>query len=177
MNFGSSFHRGKSSSDGSGDKQRLICAALEDCRDNRARFVSWSWSSTVTSSWCDCSGEAELEAALRSKSSKRRLSFLPRVGISGRAGRIRLGSLTIVALGDSILYAPSLCKIGDLGPVFVGVGTGTEGAARAVTGGISVVSSGLIRVGVAVRVFHCVCWGGVWEERAGVRGRGRDHLF
>ena len=78
---------------------------------------------------------------------------------AGGAGRIRSVSLTIVALSDSILYAASLCKIRYLGPVFVGVGTGAEGAACAVTGGISMVSSGLGWVGVAVRVFHCLFWG------------------
>lgn len=41
--------------------------------------------------------------------------------------------LTIVALGDTVLNAATLCEIRDLGPVFVWVGVGTECAAVAVT--------------------------------------------
>lgn len=45
----------------------------------------------------------------------------------------RVGRLTIVALGDPVLNAPTLCQIGDLCPVFIWVGVGTECAAVAVT--------------------------------------------
>lgn len=41
--------------------------------------------------------------------------------------------LTIVALGDTVLNAATLCEIRDLGPVLVWVGVGTECAAVAVT--------------------------------------------
>ena len=39
------------------------------------------------------------------------------------------GQLTIVSLGNPILDATSLCKVRDLGPVLVGIGTRTEGTA------------------------------------------------
>lgn len=41
--------------------------------------------------------------------------------------------LTIVALSNTVLNSPTLCKIRDLGPVLVWVGVGTECAAVAVT--------------------------------------------
>ena len=37
------------------------------------------------------------------------------------------GQRTIVPLGNPILYTASLCKIRDLRPVLVGIGTRTEG--------------------------------------------------
>lgn len=37
------------------------------------------------------------------------------------------GQLTIVPLGNPILYTASLCKVRDLRPVLVGIGTRTEG--------------------------------------------------
>ena len=39
------------------------------------------------------------------------------------------GQLTIVPLGNPILYTTPLCKVRDLGPVLVGIGTRTEGTA------------------------------------------------
>lgn len=88
-----------------------------------------------TGSACDCSGEAEVAARL-SRSSKRRFSFLP-VGLRRVRKWMRLWDfvflLTIVALGDTVLNAATLCEIRDLGPVLVWVGVGTECAAVAVT--------------------------------------------
>ena len=90
-----------------------------------------------TGSACDCSGEAEVAARL-SRSSKRRFSFLP-VGLR-RVRNVALGwdlsfffFLTIVALGDTVLDAPTLCEVRDLGPVLVWVGVWAECAAVAVT--------------------------------------------
>jgi len=40
-------------------------------------------------------------------------------------------SLTIVALSNPVLYPPSLSEVGNLGPVFVWIRTGAEGAAGA----------------------------------------------
>ena len=88
-----------------------------------------------TGSACDCSGEAEVAARL-SRSSKRRFSFLP-VGLR----RVRNEdpewyfsfALTIVALRNTVLDAPTLCEIRDLGPVLVWIGVRTECAAVSVT--------------------------------------------
>jgi hypothetical protein len=69
----------------------------------------------------------------RSRSSRRRLSFLPREGVSGRGtfwGRKR--EPTVVALGNAVLDPATVTGVGDLGPVLVGVGRGGEGAASAV---------------------------------------------
>lgn len=41
-------------------------------------------------------------------------------------------------MGDAVLDAATLGKVGDLGPVFVGVCGGGEGAAGAVVGGQAV---------------------------------------
>jgi hypothetical protein len=49
--------------------------------------------------------------------------------VSGSAGR----GLTIVSLRDAVLDTPAFCKIGNLGPVLVGVCVGTESAAVGVT--------------------------------------------
>lgn len=39
--------------------------------------------------------------------------------------------LTVIPLGDAVLDATPLCQVGDLGPVFIGVGIRTESTARA----------------------------------------------
>jgi hypothetical protein len=39
--------------------------------------------------------------------------------------------LTVVALSNPILYPPPLGQVGNLGPVFVWIRTGAEGAAGA----------------------------------------------
>ena len=88
-----------------------------------------------TGSACDCSGEAEVAARL-SRSSKRRFSFLP-VGLR-RVRNVASGwgfsfLLTIVALRDTVLDAPTLCEVRDLGPVLVCVDVWAECAAVAVT--------------------------------------------
>jgi hypothetical protein len=43
--------------------------------------------------------------------------------------------LTVVSLRNAVLNAPTLCKIGDLGPVLIWVCVGTESAAVTVTRG------------------------------------------
>ena len=65
----------------------------------------WGWSSSS----CDCSGEAEEDAARRSRSSRRLLSFLPmstmsleRRELEGKSG------LTVVSLGNAVLNPASL---------------------------------------------------------------------
>ena len=84
----------------------------------------------VSSSAGCCSGEAELEAAFLSKSSNLFFSFLPGPGqSSGHAAFDTL--LTVVTLGNPILYPPSLGQVGNLGPIFIWVRTGTESAAGA----------------------------------------------
>lgn len=58
--------------------------------------------------------------------------------------------LTIVALSDAILYSSPLSEVGDLGPVFIRVGAGTERTARAVCCRV-LLGSGLSRIlGVGV---------------------------
>jgi hypothetical protein len=56
--------------------------------------------------------------------------------------------LTIVALGNPVLDATTLCQIGDLGPVLVGVCVGTESAAVAMTGRTGA------RTGIVGRTMH-----------------------
>lgn len=48
-----------------------------------------------------------------------------------------LVQLTIISLRDAILNTATLCQVGNLGPILVGLRAGTEGAARALSGGIS----------------------------------------
>lgn len=57
---------------------------------------------------------------------------------------------TVVALGDAVLDAATLGEVGDLGPVFVGVGGGGEGTAGAVVGGQAVRCRGSLVVGVGL---------------------------
>lgn len=64
--------------------------------------------------------------------------------VSGSEGR----GLTIVSLRDAVLDTPALCKIGNLGPVLVGVCVGTESAAVAVVGRTGA------RTGVVSRAMH-----------------------
>lgn len=85
-----------------------------------------------TGSACDCSGEAEVAARL-SRSSKRRFSFLPERLRVRKCPESAVVLLTIVALGDTVLNAPTLSEIGDLSPVLVRVGVRTECTAIAVT--------------------------------------------
>lgn len=85
----------------------------------------------VSSSAGCCSGEAELEAAFLSKSSNLFFSFLPGPGQHEFCSCWPHMLLTVVALSDPILYPSSLGQVGNLGPIFIWVRTGTEGAARA----------------------------------------------
>lgn len=79
------------------------------------------------------SGEADVPAR-RSRSSKRRFSFLPVawffVRILLQSGRLLL---TIVTLSDAVLNPPPLCQIRNLSPVFIWVGVRTESTAVAMT--------------------------------------------
>lgn len=54
---------------------------------------------------------------------------------------------TVVALGNAVLYPSALSKVGDLGPILIGVGRTAKGAAGSVTG-ILARSLGGGRVGV-----------------------------
>jgi hypothetical protein len=68
--------------------------------------------SDLESSTGRCSGDAELEPARRSRSSRRFFSFLPRrllecCLISFQA----IETLTVVALSDAVLYSSTFCEI------------------------------------------------------------------
>lgn len=82
-----------------------------------------------------------------------RLGLLLRLGVvrgSSTALEVfeaALKLLAVVALGNAVLYPSALSKIGDLGPVLVGVGRAAEGAAGAMTG-VLARSLGSGRVGV-----------------------------
>ena len=67
--------------------------------------------------------------------------------------------LTVVPLSDPILYSPSFGEIGDLGPIFVGIGTGTECTASAVRHWILFMSR------------DCLC---LWIAIAGLTLHGRS---
>lgn len=84
------------------------------------------------------SGDMDPEAARFSRSSRRRFNFLPasRPWWLARSFPARVdhstNKLTVVALSNAILNATTFCQIRDLGPVFIGVGIGTESTAGAV---------------------------------------------
>lgn len=112
----------------------------------------------VTSSACDCSGEADDEPALRSRSSSRRFIFLPDdssiLKVPAEAGKQQGGKLlTIIPLGNSVLDSPSLSKVWYLRPVLIRVCAGTEGT----TGALCRVGRGGAREGVWVTLLalHC----------------------
>src|SRR5699024_7963501 len=79
------------------------------------------------------------DPARRSRSSIRRLSFLPASIVSASVFRLLLIGTrhTVISLGNAVLYPPALSEVGDLGPVLVGVGRAAEGAAGAVCGVVS----------------------------------------
>ena len=60
------------------------------------------------------------------------MSFLPSGGQLGVAADIR-EALTVVPLGNAVLYPSALSKVGDLGPIFIWVCRAAEGAAGAVS--------------------------------------------
>ena len=125
-------------------------------------------------------GEAEEEPARRSRSSRRRLSFLP--GECVRRGILFFlllllsffleegkeeGGRTVVALRNAVLNAAALGEVRDLGPVFVWVRGWGEGAAGAVVGGEAVRCRGRLLVGVLLG--HC---GRVRKAELGIRDCG-----
>lgn len=107
------------------------------------------------------------ELARRSRSSRRFLSFLPIIHFCqscrpkstippspGAEGKLKRGWMlhTVVALSNAVLDPSSLGKVGDLGPILVGVGGAAEGTA----GSMASVLSGRwrnSRVGV-MRLLH-----------------------
>jgi hypothetical protein len=60
-------------------------------------------------------------------------------------------------LSDPVLYSPSFCQVGDLGPVFIWVGRSTEGRASGMCRGISGVSRHGLRVCIACGALHGCC--------------------
>lgn len=71
-----------------------------------------------------CSGEAELEAARRSCYPISILSRVVPCMTEARTYKVfepLLELLAVVALGNAVLYPPALSKVGDLGPVLVGI--------------------------------------------------------
>ena len=107
-------------------------------------------------------GETEPDPAFRSRSSRRALSFLPAAeSVSSEKGCVEALEHTIISLGDAILDPPSLGEVRDLGPVFVGIGIGTEGAAGPVTDGVPGGAVAVLGVGVALLPVH----GGQQVER------------
>lgn len=48
---------------------------------------------------------------------------------------VGIDGLTVIALGNSVLDASSLCQVGNFGPVLVCIGIGAESTAGAVAGG------------------------------------------
>lgn len=85
------------------------------------------------------------DPALRSRSSRRRLSFLPIEGGRMLVNQPRRSSIalevvklwsvqrrTVVALGNAVLYSAALSKVGDLSPILIGVGRAAESAAGAI---------------------------------------------
>lgn len=117
------------------------------------------------------------EPARRSRSSRRRLSFLPGEHVSGgvrlRGGgsqsaqyqsggplrsdwccllwlRVVQSRRTVVALSNAVLDAAALGQVGDLGPVLVGESRGAEGAAGSMGRVLS--GSGLLGHSVHVRL-------------------------
>lgn len=143
----------------------------------------------VTSSACDCSGEADDEPALRSRSSSRRFIFLPDDSsipkIPAQAGKQQGGKLlTIIPLSNSVLDSPSLSEVWYLRPVLIRVCAGTEGT----TGALCRVGRGGASEGVWVALLALHCEGkGVLrvdqlmerlaEAKVEVRGCLREYLF
>jgi hypothetical protein len=76
------------------------------------RFSLVALSSGRASSWYCCSGEADVEAALRSRSSRRRFNFLPEIFVrKARGQRQATWSLTVIPLSNPILNTPPLGKV------------------------------------------------------------------
>lgn len=69
--------------------------------------------SDLESSTGRCSGDAELEPARRSRSSRRFFSFLPGGLLESCLVSFEeaIGILTVVALGNAVLYSSTFCEI------------------------------------------------------------------
>lgn len=80
-------------------------------------------------------GEREREAARRSRSSRRRFSFLP-VRIFSflfpilNCGSSSCGKHTVIALSNAVLNSSALSKIRDLGPILIWVCASSEFCGR-----------------------------------------------
>ena len=75
-------------------------------------------------------GEAELEAARRSRSSRRFFSFFPLYLVSDAWYKhTDCGMRTVVSLGNTVLNSPPLSEIRNLGPILVRVRAGAESTA------------------------------------------------
>ena len=117
----------------------------------------------VASSTWDCSGDADEEPALRSRSSSLLLIFFP-IGISTDGTWKTLCHcgggvlLTVITLGNPVLDPPPFSKIWYLGPVFVGVCTGAKSTAA--TMGWRILRRGRASKGVwiAIAMLHGLFW-------------------
>ena len=99
----------------------MVVLAVLDLLARRARDLPDGFDRACSSKDSDSSGDTDPDAARFSRSSRRRFNFLPVSGqnpycdnlhTGHRIGRDRAGkTLTVVALGNAILDATTLCQV------------------------------------------------------------------